>query len=335
MGFLELTLVNSRTTFDIKDVSHTMFGKLSINVSSLVEGHPIHGCYPIFANGHQLIGSITLGITITFYNHKFGKECQDSINKSNKCQMNAKNKNAKSYILSSSEKIKEVASTNKIPPFYSCIASCDTYDQPLQGEINLYSLSNSNQSFKLPKCNQKKELVEDSMEEKISSKLDQSEQKIDKERLACSQSNLLLNLEQKMIIPIKKSISPSCLQQDNEINENHLCNANTFSKPLSCQSDDLKVNRKANIQCASDGSSMSSIVSKYDCLMQAPTTQSRQQDYNVESTKSICSKKTILQESKQFKNRTTKGSYNNVNYSMFKNDYDSNLEKTKKNNYKG
>ena len=66
MGFLELTLLKGKMIPDIKDIGNKILGKLSISVSTLAEDHPIHGCYPIFANGQRLMGSMTLGITVTF-----------------------------------------------------------------------------------------------------------------------------------------------------------------------------------------------------------------------------------------------------------------------------
>lgn len=127
MGFLELTLLKGKMIPDIKDIGNKILGKLSISVSTLAEDHPIHGCYPIFANGQRLIGSMTLGITVTF----------------NSCQLPAENENpdppkpthpfsawitkpmsdislnqTKTRIVSSFERNEELASADPTLPLY-------------------------------------------------------------------------------------------------------------------------------------------------------------------------------------------------------------------------
>lgn len=253
MGFLELTLVNGNTTFDLKDVSRTMLGKLSVSISSLAEGHPVRGSYPIFANGHRLIGSLTLGITVTFYNRAADEDIGRPTFKSNRYRTAPRCENAKPHIVSSFERNEEPASAENTLPLYPLTSVVGPRREPMRRDVNInsYSSSNSERSSGSPLK---------------SSMFDQAVEKIVNKRLSLTKSSL--SSESEMTLSTVPDVDSSPLQQDNETSEVHFRPANPYLDPSFCELDGLEA-EKAGSLSGSDESSLSCVISKSARLMKS------------------------------------------------------------------
>ncbi|XP_073393216.1 uncharacterized protein [Physcomitrium patens] len=276
MGYLELTVVNGNTSVELIDDSHSTLGKLSVSVSSLAEGHPVRGFYPIFADGHQLIGSITLSITVTFYNcvtDGGAKSLHESIGHGTYTTFEKGNPHRMAnHSVLAVERNGELVPANKSlrvcpPPFLG------TLREPMQRDVSLnpYSPSNSERSAASPVLDREFKFEQHPIELSESFTIEDAVQKLMIKRLPRSKPNL----------SSESGITPPASRGDGSTPHQrkiaHCSADNPYLNPSFCELDELE-GEMAYSLCGSDDSSLSCVISKSARLIKSLAGESSVQD---------------------------------------------------------
>lgn len=276
MGYLELTVVNGNTSVELIDDSHSTLGKLSVSVSSLAEGHPVRGFYPIFADGHQLIGSITLSITVTFYNcvtDGGAKSLHESIGHGTYTTFEKGNPHRMAnHSVLAVERNGELVPANKSlrvcpPPFLG------TLREPMQRDVSLnpYSPSNSERSAASPVLDREFKFEQHPNELSESFTIEDAVQKLMIKRLPRSKPNL----------SSESGITPPASRGDGSTPHQrkiaHCSADNPYLNPSFCELDELE-GEMAYSLCGSDDSSLSCVISKSARLIKSLAGESSVQD---------------------------------------------------------